>query len=72
MQQFFTEDSVSTLPDVRATAAVADLRNEPMSEKLTRTDAATSAQKGGKKGFVARAIQSFVNSAYNSHYMPHM
>ncbi|WP_170145966.1 hypothetical protein [Rhodoplanes elegans] len=46
-----------------------------MSEKLARTDAATSAQhaqKGGKKGFVARAIQSFVNSAYNSHYMPHM
>ncbi|MFD2182241.1 hypothetical protein [Rhodoplanes azumiensis] len=46
-----------------------------MSEKPARTDAATPvqhAQKGGKKGFVARAIQSLVNSAYNSHYMPHM
>lgn len=49
-----------------------------MSEKFANTDAANAtksvqhAQKGGKKGFVARAIQSFVNSAYNSHYMPHM
>lgn len=46
-----------------------------MSEKSARTEAAKSvqhAQSGEKKGFVARAIQSFLNSTYNTHYMPHI